>query len=82
MFEDEFEEYDRSSHRRAKYVKNKKQQYKKLLDSVSVDVYRDKFNNDHIAYWKWVFRFEDEPKPYVKPEPIIVKEIHPFEDWI
>ena len=41
-----------------------------------------KINNDHIAYLKWVFRFDDIPQPYKKPEPIVIVEVHPFENWI
>ena len=83
MFDDEeLENYDKSSHRKATYIKNKKQKHKKLLDSLSVDVYRDRFNNDHIAYLNWVFRFDDIPQPYKKPEPIVIVEVHPFENWI
>jgi len=82
MFDDdELEEYDRSSRRRATYVKNKKEKHKKLLDSISVDVYRDKFNNDHTAYLQWVFRFDDIPTPYVKPIFVPKVEVHPFEQW-
>ena len=82
MFEDDIEEYEVRSNKRAKYIKNKQKKSKELLDSISIDVYEKEFNNDYKAYLTHVFRFEDEPTPYKKPEPIVIVETHPFDKWI
>jgi len=79
MFDDfELDEYDKGMHRR----NNTKQKSVKLLESLSVDRYENEFNRDWKLYLTEMFKYDDEPTPYVKPEPIVIKEIHPFEDWI
>lgn len=79
-YDDDLDDYDKRSHRKAKYVKNKKAKDKALLDSMSIDKYNNEFKNDFRGYLDYVFRFDDMPKPYVKPEPIVIA--HPFDNWL
>ena len=70
--EEEFEGIDLSSFKKGK----------ELLTKLSVDRYWNHFKGDWKSYMDDVFKYDDIPQKYVKPEPIVVKEVHPFENWI